>query len=158
MRWAAEHATYQVQQALVGVLDNLPNRLVAWGLGWLVFPRGAKAKPPSDKLGGQVARALLEDGDLRRRLTQDIYVPKADEPGLGKLEAALGKCVNALVVEADLRDAIRSGHLDRAPGDTLIERALEAGIIDEEDALNLKEAEEARSEAIRVDAFDPKSF
>ena len=158
MRWAAEHATYQVQQALVGVLDNLPNRLVAWGLGWLVFPRGARAKPPSDKLGGKVARALLEDGDLRRRLTRDIYVPNAEEPGLGKLEAALGKCVNALAVETELRDAIRSGKLDRAPGDTLIERALEAGIIDEEDALDLKEAEEARSLAIRVDAFDPKSF
>jgi acyl-CoA dehydrogenase len=155
MRWVAEHATYQVQQALVGVLDNLPNRVVAWGLGWLVFPRGAKARPPSDKLGGQVARGLLEDGDLRRRLSDDIYVPNAEEAGLGRLEAALAKCVDGLAVEAEIRDAIRAGKLDRAPGDTLIERALEAGIIDESDALAIKEAEEARAEAIRVDAFDP---
>ena len=158
VRWVSEHAIHQGEQALVGVLDNLPNRVVAWGLRTLVFPRGPQAKPPGDKLGGRVARALLEDGELRRRLTRDIYVPKAEEPGLGRLEAALSKCVEALAVEAEIRDAIRAGKLDRAPGDTVIERALEAGIIDEEDALKLKEAEEARAEAIRVDSFDPAEF
>ncbi|MGE0394661.1 MAG: acyl-CoA dehydrogenase, partial [Vicinamibacterales bacterium] len=64
-RYAAFHALREIQQALVGVLDNLPARPVAWILRPLVFPAGARYRPPSDHLGALVARGLLEDRDAR---------------------------------------------------------------------------------------------
>ena len=39
----------------------------------------------------------------------------------------------ALTVETTIRDAVRAGLLDRAAGDMLVEQALEAGIITEEE-------------------------
>ena len=156
--WACTHALFECQQALAGVLDNLPNRPAAWALRPLVFPTGRRRRPPTDAQGAAVARALLDDSESREALTRDIYRPSAEEPGLGRLEAALAKAVAALAVEAKIREAVRSGELDHAPGTDLADRALEAGVIDAEQHKRLLEATEARDEVIQVDAFDPKEY
>ncbi len=156
--WACAHALFQCQEALGGVLDNLPNRAAAWALRPLVFPLGRRLRPPSDAQGAAVARALLDDPAARDALTADIYRPPAQEPGLGRLEAALEKAVAALAVEARIREAVRAGRLDREPGGRLSERALDAGIISAEELARLHEADEAREEAIQVDAFDSKEY
>ena len=158
VEWACAHALFQCQEALAGVLANLPSRTAAWALRPLVFPIGRNLRPPSDAQGAAVARALLDDADAREALTADIYRPPAEETGLGRLDAALAKAVAALSVEAKIREAVRAGDLDREPGQRLAERALEAGIISAEELERLHEAEEAREEAIQVDAFDPKEY
>jgi acyl-CoA dehydrogenase len=158
LEWVGRYALYQIQGALGGILDNLPNRLAARTLRWVVFPLGARYRGPSDALGAQVARALLEDREERLLLTRDIYVPPPHEPGLGRLEAALDKVVEALAVEAKIRDALRAGRIDRAPGDALVELAREAAVITEEDCRRIRAADAARDEAIQVDAFDPDEY
>ena len=158
VEWCATHALYQIQTALVGLLDNFPNRPVAWLLRRLVFPLGARYRPPSDRLGSAVARQLLEDRAARLALTADIHVPPPDEPGLGRLEAALDHAVEALAVETKLRDAVRAGRLDRAPGDALLMQALHAGIVTAEEFQTVLQADEIRDEVIQVDAFDPETF
>ena len=157
-RWAVELCLYRIQDALLGVLDNLPVRWAALLLKLAIFPLGARFRPPSDRLGSEVARDILEDREARRHLTADVFIPPADEPGLGALEAALEKAVLALPIETKLRDAVRSGRLDRAPGYMLDELGVSAGVIsgDEYDLLN--EAREARDEVIAVDAFDAQVF
>jgi acyl-CoA dehydrogenase len=158
VEWSGRHALHQVQAALLGILDNFPSRLAAWLLRAIVFPTGAHYRPPSDALGSQVARGLLEDREERLRLTRDIYVPPATEPGLGRLEAALDRAVEALAVETRIRDAVRAGRIDHAPGDALVELALAAGVITEEDRRRVRAADEAREEVIQVDAFDPAEY
>jgi len=91
-------------------------------------------------------------------LTGDIFVPPPDEPGLGALEAALDKAVRAIPVETKLRDAVRAGQLDRAPGYMLDEMGLKAGVITQEEYQTLQDAEAARNEVIAVDAFDAETF
>jgi len=156
--WSAEHCLYRVQEALRGVLENLPMRAAAWWLSWVIFPLGARFRPPSDKLGARVARDILEDREARLNLTGDIFVPPPDEPGLGALEAALDKAVRAIPVETKLRDAVRAGQLDRAPGYMLDEMGLKAGVITQEEYQTLQDAEAARNEVIAVDAFDAETF
>ncbi len=158
VRWSCRHATREIQEALRGVLDNLPARPVAWGLRPLVFPLGARERGPDDALGSQVASALLDDPEARQRLTADIYLPPEEEVGLGRLEAALGHARAGLAVEATIRAAVRAGRLDRAPGDALADLALAAGVIGEAERQQIREADAARDEAIEVDAFDPGSF
>ena len=157
-RWSVELCLYRIQEALVGVLDNLPVRAAAWALRLAIFPLGARFRPPSDRLGAEVARDILEDRDARRSLTSDVFVPPPGEPGLGSLEAALDKAVRALPIETKLRDAVRAGQLDRAPGYMLDDLGVAAGVIsgDEYDLLN--EARDARDEVIAVDAFDPQTY
>jgi acyl-CoA dehydrogenase len=156
--WSAEHCLYRVQEALLGVLENLPMRAAAWWLGWVIFPLGARFRPPSDKLGARVARDILEDREARLNLTGDIFVPPPGEVGLGALEAALDKAVRAIPVETKLRDAVRAGQLDRAPGYMLDEMGLRAGVISPTEYQTLQDAEAARNEVIAVDAFDPETF
>ena len=153
-RWGVALALYRTQEALRGVLDNLPSGVAAGFARLLVFPLGARFRPPSDRLGQRAARAILEDREARIHLTADIHVPGPQEPGLGQLEAALDKAVRALPVETKLRDAIRAGQLDRAAGEELGRHALAAGIISQAEYDALSEADEARNAVVQVDAFD----
>jgi acyl-CoA dehydrogenase len=158
VQWSVELCLYRIQEALLGILDNLPTRPAAWVLSALIFPLGARFRPPSDKLGQRVARDILEDREARLNLTEDVFVPKPDEPGLGALEAALDKAVRAIPVETKLRDAVRAGKLDRAPGYMLDDLGLAAGIIGKAEYDLLNEARDARDEVIQVDAFDPQTY
>ncbi len=85
-------------------------------------------------------------------------MPPPTEVGLGTLEAALDKAVRALPIETKLRDAVRAGTLDRAPGYMLDELGLEAGVITRTEYDLLQNAEAARNEVVAVDAFDPQTF
>ncbi|MEO5561360.1 MAG: acyl-CoA dehydrogenase [Dokdonella sp.] len=156
--WSAELCLYRIQEALLGVLDNLPVRWAAILLKLAIFPLGARFRPPSDRLGSEVARDILENREARRTLTADVFVPPADEPGLGSLEAALDKAVRAIPIETKLRDAVRAGTLDRAPGYLLDDLGVAAGVITGAEYDLLNEARDARDEVIAVDAFDPETF
>ena len=155
MAWGGEKALHEVELALVGVLENLPNRLAASLLKLVIFPLGPHQGPPSDALGARVAHALLDDREERLRLTRDIYVPPPDDPGLGRLEAALDKVVAAAPSVQSIKAAVRAGKLAREPEGTLLERAVKAAIIDEVALKRIREAEKARDDAIQVDEFDP---
>jgi acyl-CoA dehydrogenase len=157
-RWGLARAEAEVEGALLGVLANLPGRPLAWLLERLVFPFGARLRPEDDRLGGEVARDLLDDLEARDQLTRDIFRPGPAEPGLGRLEAALAKARVALATEAKVRAAVRAGRLDKAPGHDLADRALAAGVITEDERRRIHEADEARDEVIQVDAFDPETF
>ncbi len=87
-----------------------------------------------------------------------MYVPPPDEPGLGHLEAALNHAVAALKVETKIRDAVRAGLLDKAPGEIMLHQAAAAGIITEDERQQVLDAEDIRDEVIQVDAFDPETF
>ncbi len=151
--WSCDLALCNIQEALRGVLDNLPNRPVAWLLLGLIFPLGARFRPPRDKLGASLARALLDDGEMRQRLTRNIFLPPTDEPGLGQIEAALATVVRSRAARQKLAEATRSGRLPAEPSATLIDRAVTGGIITPEEAERSRAAAQAQDAAIQVDAF-----
>jgi acyl-CoA dehydrogenase len=152
-RWGCALALYRIQEALAGVIDNFPVRWIGVLMKVVVFPLGRHFRLPSDRLGGRVARSLLEDHAARLSLTEDVFVPPAHEPGLGRLEAALDRAVDAIPIETKLRDLVREGKLDRAPGYMLDDHALAAGLITQADYDRLNAARDARDEVIQVDAF-----
>jgi len=152
-QWGIEHALDEVERALVGVLDNLPNRAVAAVLRLVVLPFGPRRKPPSDALSAEVARALLEGG-ARERLTAEMYVPDFDDPGVGVLDNALRLVVRAAPIQKKLRQLVREKKMDDAPPIPLADRAWQAGLLTVEEHACVVDAEEARRHAIEVDAFD----
>jgi len=156
--WGVRHALAEIDRALDGVLRNLPARPVAWALRAFVFPLGRRERGPDDALGSAVVRSLLDDEAARDRLTAGIFRPPPEEVGLGRLEAALAAARPALAVEAKIRRAVTDGRLDRAPGDALAAAAHAAGIVSDSELAQLAAADQAREEAIRVDAFSPEAF
>jgi len=158
LSWACEHALYEAQEALLGVLRNLPLRPVAWFLRPIVFPLGRLWSPPSDRLQHEIARALQNGGELRERLTQGMYVPRDGEPGLGLLEETLKKLVAAQPTHDKIAVAVKEKRLDKRPKDTLLERAFDAGIVTAAEKSLVDAAEEARRDAVAVDSFSSREL
>ena len=156
--WACEHAAWKVEEALQGVIANLPNRAAAGLTRAFAFPLGARYSPPSDRLGTRVAQSLLNGGETRERLTPDVYIPASQEQGLGQLEAALKKIVQAQPIRRQVKAAARAGTLGGGTEEAQIAEAVEKGLITEADSGLIAEAAAARWETIQVDAFEPESY
>ena len=156
--WACEHAAWKVEEALQGVLANLPSRPAARLTQALTFPLGARLAPPSDQLGATVARGLLDGGETRLRLTPDVFIPASQEEGLGQLEDALEKIVQAEPAREKVKAAARAGTLAVGFEDVLTTEAFAKGLIDEAEHGLLLEAMAARLRVIQVDAFQPDSY
>ncbi len=151
--WSCEHAAWQAEQALGGVLANLPNRPAAVLTRALAFPRGRRYAPPSDRLGATVAQSLLDGGAARERLTPDVYIPASQEDGLGRLEAALEKVVRAQPIRKKVSDAVRGGALEDAGPAAQLDSAVAEGVISRTEREILDHAAAAQLDAIQVDSF-----
>jgi acyl-CoA dehydrogenase len=158
MHWAIWDAMFKAQNAFEGVISNFPNRAVAAVMRRVVFPLGRPYVIPSDRLGHEVARLLIEPSATRDRLTAGIYLSKAEDNPLGEIERALAATIAAEPVEAKLRAAVKDGRVDAKvlPGeraDRLFARAVAAGAITESEAQMLATARELTAKVIRVDDF-----
>jgi len=88
VRLAVQNSLRTAEQALQGVIENLPNRPAAWALKLLALPL-LRIKNPRDKATDAVVNDLLHtNGLLRTDLGNLIYIPEPDQPGMGALEAA----------------------------------------------------------------------
>jgi len=157
MRWAMDLAMVKIDGALRGVLDNLPNRFLAATLGWIVFGFSGRMRAPSDRLSSIVAGAILGGGELRDHLTADIYIPSAQEEGLGQLEATLQKVTETQPIKTKFRESAQTGKHGTDLNGSL-DKAIEAGAITKEEKDQLLGAEKARLESIQVDVFDPDTY
>jgi acyl-CoA dehydrogenase len=158
MHWAIWDAMFRAQNAFEGVISNFPNRFVAAVMRRVVFPLGRPYVVPSDKLGHEVARLLIEPSATRDRLTAGIYLSKAEDNPLAQIERALAATIAAEPIEAKLRAALKEGRFDakRSPGEggeALIARAIAAGAITDAEARMLVTARALTSKVIRVDDF-----
>ena len=153
MRWAAQTALYNAEQALIGVLRNMPMGAVGTSLRLLLFPLGARMTQPSDVLGSKVARGILFEGESRVALTPDVFLPPADEPGLGRLENAFHATLAARPVLQKVTAAVKEKRLERKPASSLPDRAHAAGVITAEELELVQHANAERTEIIQVDSF-----
>jgi acyl-CoA dehydrogenase len=158
MHWAIWDAMFKAQNAFEGVISNFPNRAIARVLHGVVFPLGRPYVVPSDRLGHEVARLLIEPSATRDRLTAGMYLGTGEAAGVALLDAALAAAVAAEPVDQKLRAALRAGALDAhvPPGadpGMVPERAVAAGIISSAEAATLARHRELAARVIRVDDF-----
>lgn len=156
--WTCTHALLEVENALLGVLANLPNRPVAWIAKALMFPFGATRKPLSDAQIDAVAELMVSDSGARQALTADVYIPEADEPGLGALEDALVHVRAAAPARDKLDKARRDGKLAKGAPAAMAAVALTQGILTEQERTLIDEAERLRDAVIQVSDFDPSVY
>ncbi len=174
MHWAIWDAMFRMQNAFEGVISNYPNRVIAALLHWVIFPIGRPYVVPSDRLGHEVARTLIEPSATRDRLTAGMYVPRdpvtAINDAVGVVELALEATIAAEPIEARVRVAVKAGKVgsgdtatarNAAPGSaaymTMAAHAFEAGIITAEEHALLQRRIQLRDKAIAVDDF-PQDF
>lgn len=156
LRWAMEENLGQSEKALDRLLDNFPNRFLGCALRLLVFPFGRRHTGPSDELDAEVAALIgRAQGDpALEALLSGCYRPENAEDPVGALHHASQQLVASEPLQHTLHQALKSGQVVPAPGQSPIDAALQAGVLQASEALTLHAAERARRRVIDVDAFD----
>jgi acyl-CoA dehydrogenase len=160
MHWAIWDAMYKAQMAFDGVIDNFPNKFIGRLLFRIIFPLGRPYDVPSDKIGHQVAKLLIEPSATRDRLTAETYLPKVATEAIGAVELALAATIEAEPIEAKIRAAEKAGALENNPDANvrdLAHAAFAAGIVTADEYAVLKRRNELRDIVIHVDDF-PHDF
>jgi acyl-CoA dehydrogenase len=147
LQWCAAATLHAVDEAIDGVLLNLPARFVAWALRLVVRPWWGRARPPRDALNALCSDILLTPSPARDRLTAGIYLGKADEP-VATLEAAMHAVIGADVIAARMRDA----------GVRDVDEAQRRNLITAADAAQLATAAKLKRDVIMVDDFAPETL
>ncbi len=158
VHWAMQYSLAQVQQALEGILNNLPLPalmrvpLLAW------CRLNPIASIPSDLLGSQIAKTMQTFGSDRDRLTSGIYIPTSANEALGRLESAFQLSDRAEAIFVKLKLAMRSGQIPHGKPEQSLALALSTKTISQAEANLLQELELARNNAIQVDAFTLEEY
>ena len=152
--FAAANGLYRFEEALRGTIENFPNPVAKGLMRVLVFPLGRHYFPARDKLGSQVVKLAIEPGEVRDRLTRDIFISKDPNDATGLLEVTLEKVIASEDAEKKLERAIRAGTIRRYHGIDWIGDAVSKGVVSESEGKLLKEVEDLVARVIAVDHFD----
>ena len=154
LRWALYDSAFKIQVAMDGIIDNFPNRAVAFVLRRLVFPRGLTLIQPTDEMGHQVAALLIQPSAARSRLIAGMYLPRSESDLMGKLEAAMHAVIAAEPIDAKVRAAKKAGRLSGHGADAQYEEAMKLSVITETELALWKRARALQHDIIMVDDFD----
>ena len=151
LTWALDDSLYQVQESLAGVLDNFP--LPGFGrLVWLtIFPLGKPYSRPSDRAGKAVAKILLSENESRDRLTSGVYLSDQDD-ACGRVRTAFHLALMATNAENAIGNALNEP-VTYENHQALVQKAVETGVITEEQATTVRLSQEATRAVIEVDEF-----
>ncbi len=151
LEWNCRRSLFRIQESFLAVFRNLPLPLNVL-LRVLIFPLGAWATPPDDKLGKKVAAMLLTPGPQRDLLTDGLYLSADMKAPDRVLAEAFRLATETDALEKDLRHAVKSGTLDGRSPD-LLDQAVSQGILKPDQRQKLEQARELRRQVIAVDAF-----
>lgn len=154
VQWALEDSLFTIQQSLLGVLQNFPLRPFGRLVRWIVFPLGLPYSRPSDYVGKKVARTLLTENEARDRLVSGVYISDEDDAS-GRVNTAFHLVLQASAAERAIKNALKEAvTVDNY--EELVQRAVETGVITEEQGTMVRLAQQASAKVIDVDDF-PRS-
>jgi acyl-CoA dehydrogenase len=91
-------------------------------------------------------------------MSEGAYIPTELHEQAGRLERAFRLTTEADDIARKLRTAVKQKQLPKAAPDRLVAEAVAQGVITQAEAALLQRAEEARTEAIQVDAFTLEEY
>ena len=160
VRWALEESLSKAEAALAGVLENFPSRLLAGLLTLVVFPLGRRHSGPSDRLEAEVAEVLgrAEHDPTLQALLEGCYRPTDPADPVAALREAYALLAKAAPVQRKLHAAVKAGQVVPAPGQPLVDAAVDSGVLQLAEGEMLRQAEAARRKVIDVDDFAPEQL
>jgi len=151
----ARNALYRFDLAIQGVIDNFPIRWAAFFMKIVAQPLGVRRRPASDRLGKKVVALAIAPGEVRDRLTREIYINENPDDPTGILEFTLKLAVTLERAEKAIERAVRSGKIHRHHGADWFKEAVDQKIITAHEADDLRELDELIGKVIAVDQFSP---
>lgn len=157
VEWCCQQLLYDCDQAMRETIRNLPRGVGRVFLKCVLRPLGRQVRP-TDALGQQVASLITEPNSTRARLTRYVFRESLDNCPLGKLEAAFHLICAADALERKISMAVKEKLLHSFHDAERIEEALALGLLNESEAIQLREAECARQYVIAVDDFSDEEL
>ncbi|CAH1534992.1 acyl-CoA dehydrogenase [Vibrio rotiferianus] len=155
VHWGLQDSLKQTEAAIDEFLANFPDKVIGRALRVLIMPFGRVRKAPSDKLDSKVARILQTPSATRSRIGRGQYLEPTEHNAAGKIELAL-----SVILQAEpVFDKVCKAQGKRRPFmnlDMIAQEGLEQGVITQEEAELLREAEQHRLDTINVDDFEPE--
>ena len=156
MSFSVELALHDAENAMDLLLQNLPNRFVAFLFKVLIFPLGRRFKYPSDELGTKVANKMMENKGTLARLTKGIYIPDDVKDPIGILKYAHEFTIKAYPIEKKINSLIRKHELDAVYPKAQLKEVFDKSIITKEEFELVTKARKLKRDVFMVDDFDPK--
>ncbi len=153
--YAVQKAFHGFYSALHDAIENFPVRYARPLLKFWVFPFGNSFRKPKDSLGKEIVQAVLEPGEVRDRLTRNIFVSHDENDPQGLLEVAMKKVTESEEADKKLDRAIRSGLVKRYLGNDWFKEAVDKRVLSQAEADMLRDTERLVAKVIAVDDFDP---
>lgn len=149
LEYSLARSTHTIQERLHAIARNFPNPVAGWLLRFLLFPLGRRLHGPSDALGHRAARLLLSPSGTFERLSAGLYISHDRNDATGSLEHAFRLVVETQPLTERLHHAVKAGQITEPSP----EAGLRAGVISSAEAQQLRDAEAAVDQVIRVDDF-----
>lgn len=160
VHYSAQLALTRIQDGFEGIYENFPGPLGALlrVIGLPLLRLNRLGRLPSDMLGNEAA-AIAQKWDAQsERLNEGLFMPEADEPGQGRLMHAFRLVCAAEPLVSKVKTEQKAGRLPAGESDALAAEAQAAGVLNAEEAAQLRESYEARLAAVEVDVFTPEEF
>jgi acyl-CoA dehydrogenase len=156
VEWACRDLLYRAQEQLHGFLRNFPNRLLAWLMRAMIFPRGRTYFAPSDALSAQLAALAMEPGPSRDRLCRHAFRTNVAGNPLAALHEALQLAVRVEPIDRRLRvEGVKTGRIKSLDMPGQIREGQQLGILTNEEAALLLDYDQRIMHIINVDDFAP---
>lgn len=154
VHWSMQHCLYQIQEALSETIRNYPSKAWATLMRLVIFPPLAKRyHRPSDELGHEIVKIIMQPGSARDRLTCGMYVNTDPQDCTGKLEHAFLLDIAVEPIRQRVLKATRKLYQLPEHDADLLAKAVKEALITQAEADQLKEAAIAVQEVVRVDDF-----
>lgn len=155
VNWCVQNCLYQIQNAFLEFCHNFPNRWVGKCLSLFIFPYGRAYQRPKDVLEHQLAAEMMMPGGFRNRLTTHCYFGKINLNPVAQLDETVDKMIAAEAAFIKLETLIKQGRVQKKLSLTeSVEKAAAAQMLTEKEVHLLRDFDEARQKAIRVDEFE----
>ncbi len=156
--WNLQTSLFEIQKALLEFCENFSNRFVGKFLKRMIFPFGPSYELPSDRLEHKLVAAMMEESELRDRITRYTYINRDPQDATGRVENAFSLVLATVGTRKIIRKAVKAGDIDRSLSpEQRARKAVELELIDNGAATAFIEAEAARLDAIQVDDYTPEA-
>jgi acyl-CoA dehydrogenase len=153
MHWAMQDCLFALETSMDELLDNFPNKGLGWVLRAVIMPFGKSYTRPGDDLEHQIATILQTPGEARSRLGQGQYLGRDEGNPMGQLEQIL----DDILASEPLYDKVCEAAGEKYPFtqlDAIGKKGVELGVLTDEEAALMKQAEIGRLHTINVDEFE----
>jgi acyl-CoA dehydrogenase len=154
VKWCVEKSLWDIQTAILDLLNNFPKPWLGRCLRDIIFPWGMSYRKPSDAVSHQIVSTMQTPSELRDRLTRYCFISEEKTDAMRRVEDALVKVDAVEPLLKKYQTAIRKGVIP-GYGDFVIKlkAAEQANVLTASEAKILEEFNALYQEVIKVNEF-----